>query len=286
MDPTALELLAKLFGGRNVGEPLRHCYLITSGDVCSYLVGTLHATPVSHKQSLRSLLQKTNNLFLEVSPKELEQRDQLLLDFVTRTTSTDELSEEEQRICRKLWARHRSLRDYSGLGLSPWMLRLLIIRNIYERKMWRPIEAEACEVAEELGLRVNGLETLSEQYEAMAMVERSAIFESLKCIDSFEESYRVTMDKYYHGNLSDIEGLLNSENPHYVVARRQVEIRNERLLHRMMSFLREGHVAVFLGIAHCPSLLRNLRELGFGIETDPFDHREPSGTISYQDENV
>lgn len=252
-----------------MNRPIKHTYFVQKGEASSLIVGTLHATPLSHRGFLRSHLQRVKTLLLEVSPQELELKDRMLFDFAGRTdlSLNQLLSEQEvERVRKALPVKCRLLPKYRALTETPWIVRLLIIRKVFDRNMWHPVEAHAYEAAQELGLPTSGLETLREQYEAMAALDQRYIIESLRSIHTFEDSYKVTIDVYYRGDLGEIEKLLYSDNPHYAVARRMVEIRNEMILQRMMPFLEEGDVAILLGIAHCPFLFRELRDLGFSIE--------------------
>ena len=86
------------------------------------------------------------------------------------------LSDQDvQRVRKALPVKYRLFPRYRILLATPWIARLLIVRKIFDRNMWRAIEADAYEAAEELRLRTRGLETLKEQYEAMAMVDQSYI---------------------------------------------------------------------------------------------------------------
>jgi len=269
VDIATIDLLTKLLKSSDTNRPIEHTYFVQKGEASSLIVGTLHATPSSHRDFLKPHLRSVKTLLLEVSPHELELKDRMLFDFARRTDlSLNQLLSEQdvQRVRKALPLKYRLLPKYRALTETPWIVRLLIIRKIFDRNMWRPVEAHAYEAAQELGLPTIGLETLREQYEAMAALDQQYILESLRTIHTFEESYKVTIDIYYRGDLGEIDKLLYSDNPHYAVARRMAEIRNGMILQRMMPFLEEGGVAILLGIAHCPSLFRELRDLGFSIE--------------------
>ena len=122
---------------------------------------------------------------------------------------------------------------------------------------------EAFHLAKKMGKDIIPLETIEEQIEVLETVSRPQIVDFLKRIDQWE-SYTSDFVKWYLDG--DLEKIHSNSYRFPTRSPLVIEDRDKVFYERMLTYLEQGDVAVFVGIPHVMGISRLLSADGYLIQ--------------------
>jgi uncharacterized protein len=263
-----------------------------AGKPLSYLFGTVHLTDarlIAHSPTLKAALAGARRLVLELddlSPDAFMRtfvRQRALMMFTDGRRLDQLLSEAEYAKVIRILQR-TGIPGELARSFRPWVASLMLALSDCEQQRMRhgllPLDAQLARDAQALGIGVSGLETLDQQFGALASVPEADQVELLKAglrlyerIDDFLET---TVQLYLARRLGAIWPLqleLAEQVGVPPVAFSSLEqslvtTRNHGMRERALPHLDEGGAFIAVGALHLPGphgLVRLLREAGYTV---------------------
>lgn len=248
----------------------------------SFLVGTAHFFPYSFKTSLRKLLRDSRTVLFE-GPLDRHSME-MVRNAGFQGESDDDLIHELDdatvaSITKAIAAPMPAGTSSIGLllltsisstslqslakGMKPWMAFFTIYSRFLEKNGWKySVDMEAYGLALKMSKEVVFLETIEEQMQVLESLSREQIINFLKRIDHWK-SYTSDFLRWYLD--ADLEKI--SLNPYGFPTRSPwvIERRDNVFCERMMQYLQQGNVAVFVGSPHVSGISRMLSDYGYEI---------------------
>lgn len=248
----------------------------------SHLAGTAHFFPYHFRGDLRRLIAGADTVLLEGPLDERAARQVVgsgrglggaalydALDPAARRRILDRLGIpavplDAQLLLRDfIFGRQRDWFESELRTLKPWLAFFAIWSRFRARQGWDYVlDLDAARTAAAFGRTVRYLETIDEQIAALEAVpiERFVRFLALEDWDDYCEGY---VRRYLAG---DFEALMAAAQAFPTYCEPIVARRDPVLAVRMRPLLKEGGVAVFVGVSHCRGVLAALESSGFSVK--------------------
>lgn len=246
----------------------------------SWIAGTAHFFCYSFENSFRDLFGRVDTVLFE-GP--LDQESLKNVSEIGRTPPPgsprliDAMSEEEVRrlervVCgpRGFWPRLLGLQSAEQPDVRfllsqtrPWMAFFSLWTAFLARQGWTgSVDLEAWNLAHELGKRVIGMETISEQIDTLESIPIPRIVSFFCQCHQWAVLTRQNMRAYLKG---DLNGMIGTSTEFPTRTELVIHRRDGSFLNRMQPFMEEGRCAVFVGSAHLINLRQMLTEAGFTL---------------------
>jgi uncharacterized protein YbaP (TraB family) len=271
---------------RSKEKELKMIWDVEKDGCLSQLVGTAHFFPYSFKTSLTRCLEKARIVMFE-GPLDSEnmakvvnsgldpQSSYHLFDDLDRKT-IDKITRELAPPCRGrdtfLVLNLRKFRVENPLydmvkGMKPWLAFFTIWSNFLKRNGWKhSVDMEAYNIAEELGKKIDYLETIEDQINVLESLTRERIVAFLNEVDQWHELARGYADCYLAGDLVS----LKSQGLRFPSRHRSVINHRDKIFYdNMREYFDAGDAVAFVGAPHVRGISQLLRETGFRIKGPP-----------------
>lgn len=147
-------------------------------------------------------------------------------------------------------------------GMKPWMAFLHIWNRYRAPNGWAySMDLDAARIAAELGKEVHPLEAIEEQIEALNGIPLERIVSFLTNV-AWSDYARKYVRHYVEG---DLESLIACARVFPTFCESIVDRRDPVLFERMTPFLERGGAVAFVGVLHCPGVIRLLRARGLKV---------------------
>ncbi len=250
----------------------------------SFLVGTAHFFPFSFSASIAKLLKQVDKALFEgpLDENSMSKVRDSGLAGVDSECILDELDETTVASIANVLAPASSNRSVpTGLemvvpirpdnyiremvkGMRPWMAFFAIYSRFLQNNGWKySVDMEAYGLAEKMSKDIIPLETIEEQIAVLDTVSRAQIIDFLKRIDQWRSYSRDFVRWYLDGDLEKI-----FSNPYRFPTRSPlvIEDRDRIFYERMLNYLEQCDVTVFVGIPHVRGVSRLLSADGYEIQ--------------------
>jgi len=251
--------------------------------VVSRLIGTAHFFPHSFNTSLTRCLENARIVMFEgpLDPVNMAKvvdsgfdRDSgyHLFEDLDRHT-IDKISRQLAPPCRGrnsfMVLNFRKFRVENPLydmvkGMKPWLAFFTIWSNFLKSIGWtHSVDLEGYRIAEELGKRIEFLETIEDQIGVLENLNLERITAFLKQADKWQELARGYEVCYLAGDLGKLryQGLrFPSRHPSVI------NYRDKIFFDKMMAHFSTGDAVAFVGAPHVRGVSRLLREAGFHVK--------------------
>lgn len=264
-------------------SPFAMIWEVEKNGKLSWILGTAHFFCRSFEASFRRLYKKANTVLFE-GPldngfmTQVEAAGKLLPPG--KNALLESLSEEELKKLEKIVnggtsifqtnrqpAHKVDVRHLLGTG-NYWYAFFTLWTKFLENQGWKEsVDMEAWRVAQDMGLKIIGMESLEEQLESLSSLPRERVINFFHNCANWKAYARQNKNAYLAGDLEKMMGS-SAEFPtrtEHVVGRR-----DQRFRERMRPWLEEGGCAVFVGCAHMVNLRHMLKEDGFDVRQKPF----------------
>lgn len=260
---------------------LRTVWAVEKGGRRSYLVGTAHFFPYHFRGSLSRHIRGAQTVLLE-GPLD----EEAMLKVVRSGSGEAGASLYDALDPRTISKINRALgvpspalsahQLYRGLfqdgpedwlaeeirGLRPWMAFFRVWTHYRRRNGWKyTMDLDASRIARGLGKEVRHLETIEEQIEALNGVPLERIVNFLKSADwgRYGGEY---VRRYCRGDLGGVMAVARI----FPTFCESIIDRRDPILHERMSpYFSRGTTVAFVGIVHCPGVIRLLRAEGYDV---------------------
>lgn len=159
--------------------------------------------------------------------------------------------------------------------LKPWAAMLLLIKP--ENKSGTFLDKKLADLARNGGVRVQGLETISEQLSVFDDIEIddqvSLLQSAMDTLDEKDQAYQQMLDAYLSGDLAELVNISDSQLPKdqrlaKMINTRLITERNQLMFNRMQDHLLAGNTFIAIGALHLAGeqgLLEKLRTAGYRL---------------------
>ncbi len=159
--------------------------------------------------------------------------------------------------------------------LKPWAAMLLLIKP--ENKSGTFLDKKLAQLARNAGVRVQGLETVSEQLSVFDDIEIddqvSLLHSAMDTLDEKDQAYQQMLDAYLSGDLAELVNVSDSQLPKdqrlaNMINTKLITERNQLMLNRMQEHLLAGNTFIAIGALHLAGeqgLLEKLRTAGYRL---------------------
>jgi len=264
---------------RSREKPLRMVWQVEKDGCRSYLVGTAHFFPYSFAGSLARLLQKVDTVLFE-GPLD-EASTARIAEYGRQGADSPPLVEalepDAVKAINKLLARRLERRDGDGLllllqptepdylalytgGVRPWAAFFFLWQTCLN---WTySVDLEGYRLAQQLGKRIDFLETLEEQLAVLDGIPFERIVRQLNQVGEWPHYTDCYVDYFLSGKLDELMTLTDR----FITRDRPVIMARDVILFERMKpvFDREAAVA-FIGFPHVPGVTRLLLEQGYRV---------------------
>jgi uncharacterized protein YbaP (TraB family) len=246
----------------------------------SHLIGTAHFFPHSFKTSLTRCLGNARIVMFE-GPLDPENMAKVvhggldpesgyhLFDDLDRRT-IDKITRELAPPCRGrdtfLVLNFRKFRVENPLydmvkGMKPWLAFFTIWSNFLKRNGWKhSVDLEAYTIAEELGKKIEYLESIEDQIGVLESLGRERIVAFLNRVDKWHELARGYADCYLAGDLAK----LKTQGLRFPSRHRSVINHRDKIFFKnMRGHFTIGDAVAFVGAPHVRGISKLLGEAGF-----------------------
>ena len=243
----------------------------------SYVFGTIHVSDpriTNLPEPVKSALNQSNIFVMEAVPTAEALLSFSQTMFYTDGTTLKEYLDDEffHRTVKALSASQLPVEAVAVI--KPWAA--FLIMN-FPANNTMPLDLKLFNIATSQGIKVIGLETLSEQaavFNEMALDKQLRLLLDTVCNhDTFDEDIEEMKRLYLN---KDLNGLLNAGLEHSAAdepvykefTKRLLTDRNKRMDERMQSALQEGNAFIAIGALHLPGdegVLARLSQRGYKI---------------------
>ena len=248
----------------------------------SHLIGTAHFFPCSFKTSLTRCLENARVVMFE-GPLDTENMDRVVnrgFDHDSDYHLFDDLDRNIiDKITRKLAPQCRGRDTFMVLnflkfrvenplydmvkGMKPWLAFFTIWSNYLTKNGWKySVDLEAYTIAEELGKKIEYLESIDDQIIVLESLSRERIVAFLNQVDQWHELAKGYADCYLAGDLAK----LKSQGLRFPSRHRSVINHRDKIFYEnMLAHFLTGDAVAFVGAPHVRGVSKLLREAGFRI---------------------
>ena len=271
---------------RSNEKELKMIWAVEKDAARSHLVGTAHFFPHSFRTSLTRCLETARIVMFEgpLDPDNMARvvnsgRDPEsgyhLFDDLDRKT-TDKITREIAPACRGrntfMVLNLRKFRVENPLydlvkDMKPWLAFFTIWSGFLKKNGWKhSVDLEAYTIAEELGKKIEFLETIEDQIGVLESLTRERIVAFLNRVDQWHELARGYEDCYLAGDLERLKSTgLRFPSRHRSV----INHRDKIFYENMLGNFKSGDAVAFVGAPHVRGVSKLLREAGFQIKGPP-----------------
>lgn len=245
----------------------------------SYLFGTMHLDDpkvVSHLERVEPLLRRVDRLVMEAVPDgpAMLQAAAAGLYPEGRSLKDDLDPPFYARVARLMG--QRGVPELVLQRMKPWHVAVSLSLPADSGTAF--LDLRLYNRAEELGLPVEGLETMQEQlslFDQLDTAQQVALLgHTVDRYDELPEMMAEMIDAYRRGDLAHLERMSIEQQAGYDprlvkwFVETMIERRNARMLERLRRTLQEGRSLIAVGALHLPGptgLLRGLEESGYHL---------------------
>jgi uncharacterized protein YbaP (TraB family) len=279
---------------RSREKELKMIWAVEKDAARSHLVGTAHFFPHSFKASLSRCLENARIAMFE-GPLDEESMTRVvnsgtdansgyhLFDDLDRKT-IEKITRELAPPCRGrdsfMVLNLRKFRVENPLydmlkGMKPWLAFFTIWSNFLKNNGWKySVDLEAYTLAEQMGKKIDFLETIDEQIGVLESLTRERIVAFLNRVDQWHDLVRGYADCYLAGDLESLKSTgLRFPSRHRSV----INHRDKIFYENMLEYLKSGDAVAFVGAPHVRGVGKLLGEAGFRIQGPPIP-LDTSGT--------
>ena len=271
---------------RSKEKELKMIWTVEKEAARSHLVGTAHFFPHSFKTSLTRCLESARIVMFE-GPLDQENMARVVNSGLDRESSyhlfddldrktIDKITSELAPACRGrntfMVLNLRKFRIENPLydlvkDMKPWLAFFTIWSNYLRKNGWKhSVDLEAYSIAEELGKKIEFLETIEDQIGVLESLTRERIVAFLNRVDQWHELARGYADCYLAGDLER----LKSTGLRFPSRHRSVINHRDRIFYQnMLGHFKSGNAVAFVGAPHVRGVSKLLREAGFQINGPP-----------------
>ena len=263
-----------------------------SGLEPSYLLGTMHMADerIAHLVGKRlEAFENSSTIIVEniealdpagATAAMLELRE---MTFITDGTTLEDRLEPETIEKLKIAAQERGMPYPVAIIMQPWLIASSVALPACEmeaKRSGKPVlDALIAEMAKDAGKDLVGLETIEEQFSAMANLPEAFHIEALRetlNMGSLAEDVMETMKKLYaNGSIGMILPLTKAVSPATSTSSDYEDFqtslitnRNQVMAERSIPFLEKGKAFVAVGALHLPGadgLVEKFRDAGYSV---------------------
>jgi uncharacterized protein YbaP (TraB family) len=262
------------------GKQLRTVWRIEKEGKSSRLVGTAHFSPYSFKKSLVKLIQNCETVLFE-GPLDQESMAKVVR-YGQKEDDTRSLYEAlDPAVVKEINRQLSALQDpttksgsYLELispgtsdfleahtqGVRPWMAFFIIWSAFLDWK--HSMDVEAYHIAQELGKKIEYLETIEDQLAALDGIPFDNIVNYLNHIELWSGHKELFLKAFLEGDLekfSTMTGQFPTRCESIITKRDPIFFR------RIRSFLEEGKTTAFVGVAHIPGIRKLFLDEGYQV---------------------
>ena len=249
----------------------------------SYLFGTAHFFPYSFKKSLQHRIENARIVMFEgpLDPENMAKVVNSGVDHESGYHIFDDLDRKTiDKITRELAPKCRGRDTFMVLnlrkfrvenplydmvkGMKPWLAFFTIWSNFLKKNGWKhSVDLEAYTIAEELGKKIDFLETIEDQIGVLESLTRERITTFLKQVDQWHELARGYAACYLAGDLAKLKsrGLRFPSRHHSVI-----NYRDKIFSEKIVAHFKLGDAVAFVGAPHVRGVSKLLREAGYQIK--------------------
>ena len=264
-------------------KELKMIWEVEKDSARSHLVGTAHFFPHSFKTSLTRCMDNARVVMFEgpLDPESMAKVVDSGLDPESSYHLFDDLDGQTvEKITRALAPPCRGRNAYMVLnfrkfrvenplydmvkGMKPWLAFFTIWSNFLKTNGWKySVDLEAYAIAEELGKRIEYLETIDDQIGVLESLTRERIVAFLKRVDRWHDLASGYADCYLAGDLKR----LKSQGLRFPSRHRSVIHHRDRIFYEnMLEHFKTGDAVAFVGAPHIRGVSKLLHEAGFRID--------------------
>jgi len=241
-------------------EKLKNVWEIEKDGNVSYLIGSMHALPYSHKDDLSEYLEGVENVAFEI---DLDTQPAMRPEevYIFSGTLEDVLLEETVKKIKKIsglekWQTYRHL--------TPQMVYMMLNQDIPKNKGWKhEMDLDCYKMAKGAGKNVVGLEDIQEHYDLFFKMPEEKAIAALAEIDEDSESLGKMLELYENGDAGPALDEMRKDPDAYKAF---VDDRDEILANGMEELFEDGPSLVCVGFAHSPGIISRLEKKGYRIK--------------------
>jgi len=259
---------------------LRTVWKIEKGGQSSFLVGTAHFTPYRFGKALTKLIHEADIALFEgpldqesmdrvvqygrqgeETPSIYEALDPTVIQVINRQLSTRANSQSLSTAVSYLDIIHPMTSDFLELqtrGVRPWMA-FFSVWSIFLN--WKhSMDVEAFHIARKLGKKIEYLETLEDQLEAMDGIPFDRIVNYLNHFSHWDIHKELYLKAFLEGDLPKFFSM-TGEFPTRCDS--ILKKRDPIFFEKMKTFFQKGETVAFVGVAHIPGIKKMFLDEGY-----------------------
>lgn len=261
-------------------KSLRTVWRVEKEGKSSLLVGTAHFFPYSFKKALIKLIQSVETVLFE-GPLDQESMAQVVRygrqgeDSRSLSDALDPaVAKEINRQLGVLQGPTPAAGSYLDLiypttpdflevhtrGVRPWMAFFTIWSAFLNWK--HSMDVEAFRIAQELGKKIEYLETIEDQLTALDGIPFDSIVNYLNHIEIWNVHKELFMKAFLEGNLQKFSSM-TGEFP--TRCESIITKRDPLFFERIQIFFEEGKTTAFVGVAHIPGIRKMFLDEGYQV---------------------
>lgn len=263
-----------------------------AGAKTSYLFGTMHLTDprvIDLTPEARSMFDTSRTVVIEsteildpaVAMKALMAKPDLMM-FTNGESLASYLKPEQARILEER-LKVRGIQLATVSNMKPWLIAGMVSLPACEAKRKKDgapfLDIKIAKDAQSNGKELVGLETMAEQFEAMASVpmelHMKGLLDSLSMGDKLEDVLETMVVLYTEGRIGAIvpflkaaSGEKDTDNGYSQLEKAMIVARNRTMLDRALPVLAKGPAFIAVGALHLPGdsgLVELFRQQGFAV---------------------
>ena len=259
------------------GKRLRTVWRVDKDGRASFLVGTAHFSPYSFKKALIKLIQGVEMVLFE-GPLDQESMDRVVqygqkgenAPSLYKALHPDVIVEINKLLSARsslqttavpyLDLIHPTISDFLEVhtrGVRPWMAFFTIWSAFLNWK--HSMDVEAFHIAQKLGKKIQYLETIEDQLEALDGIPFDRIVNYLNHIEHWKAHKEVFFKAFLEG---DLQKFLSMTGEFPTRCDSIFAKRNPIFFKRMKTFFEKGKTAAFVGVAHIPGIQKMFLDEG------------------------
>jgi len=266
------------------GKKLRTVWRIEQGGRSSFLVGTAHFSPYSFRQSLVKLIQSADTVLFE-GPLDQESNAEVVrygrqgdtAPSLYEALDPAAIKEINRHLLSSLQGPSSTAGSYMDLiypatpdllkshtqGVRPWMAFFTIWSAFLNWK--QSMDVEAYHIARELGRKIDYLETIKDQLEALDGIPFDRIVHYLNHIELWHLHKELFEKAFLEGDLEKFAFMTG----HFPTRCESIIAKRDPLFfHRIEEFIAKGSTTAFVGVGHIPGIRKLFLEKGYQIRQE------------------
>lgn len=235
-------------------------YKVTHKDKTLWILGTLHVadSKIDLSNEAKNALEASDEVWLEVSPDEIKQAQQLMMRSAKRTDGS--LSDE---VKSSDWEQLVPLAGQLGINsdvldtMNAWFVQMLVVSQAMSQAGYVPqngVEQEITSLLSQSDKPVKGLETAQRQIDALVSAQKGAgegelIEQTLNEVELMKARFGEFQQAWIEGDLPAIMDYFTAEMPPEAVNALLIE-RNKEWMSRLVNDVSGENVLIAVGSAH------------------------------------